>query len=276
MNWGKWGACFEKLDYQNMIAHCLTLGINTFDHADIYGNYTTEWEFGNALKEMYLDRNQFKIITKCGINLVGDTRPNYNIKSYDTSFDHIIHSVENSLINLQIDFIDTLLIHRPDYFMDYQQIVEAFQYLAESGKVDSFGVSNFNRNQLDAIIKYVKISSNQIELSVFQPENLINGLVGYMGSKNIEITAWSPVGMKYQKQNPIIDNEKVISLTKKYNTQSIDALLILWLSSHPSHIIPVVGTSNQQRLSNYKALNGTMSREDWYHLLQIVCGNEVP
>jgi predicted oxidoreductase len=276
MHWGKWGANFSKEEYQSMIGHCLELGINTFDHADIYGDYSTEWEFGNAIQLMHLERSQYKIITKCGIKLVADTRPKHKVKSYATTFDHIVQSVENSLNNLQIDSIDTLLIHRPDYFIDYNQVTEAFHYLNESGRVHSFGVSNFNRNQLDTMMHYVKITSNQIELSAFHPDELKNGFISYMAAKEIEVTAWSPIGLKYLKGMQLDKNEGIALLIEKYNTKTIDGLLILWILSHPAHIIPVVGTSNKDRLTNYKQLAITMENEDWYTLLQITTNSVVP
>src|SRR5258706_15688787 len=129
MKWGAWGARFSKEKYLQMIEECIALGVTTFDHADIYGDYTTEEEFGSALKENPSLRKQIQIITKCGIRRFTVNRPEHKISYYDTSKHHIITSVERSLKNFHTDYIDVLLIHRPDPLMHPAEIAEAFEIL---------------------------------------------------------------------------------------------------------------------------------------------------
>ena len=126
------------------IEQSLELGITTFDHADIYGDYTCEALFGDALAASPSLRNGMQLVTKCGIKLVSDNNPGCTIKHYDTSKSHIIASVENSLNRLRTDYIDLLLIHRPDPLMDADEVADAFTSLRESGKARFFGVSNFS------------------------------------------------------------------------------------------------------------------------------------
>ena len=129
MNWGQWGEKFSTARYQKMIEECIDAGISTFDHADIYGSYTTEAEFGKALKQIPSVRKNIQLITKCGIKMISDERPDHLIKSYDTSAKHILQSVEQSLKNLTTDYLDILLIHRPDPLMHPDEIAEVFTKL---------------------------------------------------------------------------------------------------------------------------------------------------
>ncbi|MGZ5253917.1 MAG: aldo/keto reductase, partial [Flavitalea sp.] len=151
IKWGFWGARFSTVQYQEIIDHCISLGINTFDHADIYGDYTTEEDFGKVLIQNSSLRSKIKIISKCGIKLVSENRPDHKIKSYNTSFRHIINSAEKSLSNFNTDYLDALLIHRPDPLLDVDEVAEAFTRLRNAGKVLLFGVSNFNASQLNLL-----------------------------------------------------------------------------------------------------------------------------
>ena len=122
MRWGVWGENFTTSQYEQIINQCLEIGLDIFDHADIYGHYTTEADFGHALKGNTSLRSKIKIITKCGINMLTPNRPHHTIKSYDTSAAHITKSVEQSLQNFHTDYIDTLLIHRPDLLIDVAEV----------------------------------------------------------------------------------------------------------------------------------------------------------
>ncbi|MEN9600348.1 MAG: hypothetical protein RL596_2672 [Bacteroidota bacterium] len=160
MRWGKWGAGFDTAAYRYLIEQCLAAGIRSFDHADIYGDYTTEEEFGAALKEDKTLRSQLKLITKCGIQMVTDNRPQHTIKSYHTGKKHILQSVENSLTNFGTDYIDVLLIHRPDPLLNPAEVAEAIQLLKQQGKVIEFGVSNFLPHQVNMLKQFVEIKYN--------------------------------------------------------------------------------------------------------------------
>jgi len=143
MNWGDWGGKLSPQEVNALISQCIDLGVTSFDHADIYGGYTTEKLFGDALKLGGIDRSQMEIVTKCGIKMPCDERPNFKTKSYSNSRAHIFESVDNSLRNLGTDYIDLLLIHRPSQIMDPAIVADAFLKLKNQGKVRHFGVSNF-------------------------------------------------------------------------------------------------------------------------------------
>ena len=143
MRWGIWGAGFNTNEFLRIINECVEHGITSFDHADIYGDYTTESDFGDALKASPSLRQQIQLITKCGIQLVTPNRSHHNIKSYNTSKEHIVESAENSLRNFHTDYIDLFLIHRPDPLMNPEEVAEAIARLKQQGKILHFGVSNF-------------------------------------------------------------------------------------------------------------------------------------
>ena len=161
------------------------MGITTFDHADVYGGYTCEEIFGGALGKMASLRQEIQIVSKCGIKLVSENRPKHNIKSYDTSRSHIIASVENSLKALQTDYLDLLLIHRPDPLISADEIAEAFTELWEDGKVLHFGVSNFTNHQfslIDSRLTEFDLVTNQIEFSVLHPAPMYDGTLGLVSN----------------------------------------------------------------------------------------------
>lgn len=158
-------ACIEKL-----INTSLDQGITTFDHADIYGNYSCEECFGNVLRTDASLRNKLQLITKFGIKLMSEKRPFHQIKHYDTSAEHIIWSVENSLKALGTDRVDVLLIHRPDPLLNPIEVAEAFSKLKQQGKVLHVGVSNFSSSQFEMLQSYLSVPlvTNQIELSCLE------------------------------------------------------------------------------------------------------------
>ncbi|TAF56105.1 MAG: oxidoreductase, partial [Sphingobacteriia bacterium] len=158
MRWGAWGAGFSKAEYRDMIDQCLELGIQSFDHADIYGDYTTEEEFGEVLKEDKTLRSRLKLITKCGIKMVSENRPDHQVKSYHTGRKHILQSVEQSLKHFGTDYLDVLLIHRPDPLLNPTEVAEAIQVLQQQGKVLAFGVSNFMPHQAEVLRQWVPLS----------------------------------------------------------------------------------------------------------------------
>src|SRR5687767_7413714 len=167
-NWGSGGARFNTKQYIGMIEQCLEWKIRAFELADIYGHYTTESDFGNALKENPSLRNEIQLITKCGINIVSPSRPEYKIKHYDTSADHIIRCAEQSLTNLHTEYLDVLLLHQPDPLMNPDEVAAAFTTLQAQGKVRNFGVGNFNTSQLNLMLQSFPIRYNQLEISLLE------------------------------------------------------------------------------------------------------------
>lgn len=278
MRWGVWGENFTTNQYEQIIHQCLEIGLDIFDHADIYGHYTTEADFGYALKGNTSLRNQIKIITKCGINMLTPNRPNHAIKSYDTSASHITKSVEQSLQNFHTDYIDTLLIHRPDILMHVEEIAATITTLKNAGKIKSFGVSNFTTSQVALLNKYIPVEHHQVEISVTNLNAFDNGVIDQCQLENIEAQSWSPMGngifTEHTAQHTRILAEAE-SLSKTYDC-SINQVLLAFLYAHPSQIVPVIGTTKFERIQDAaKAMEIELTREDFYKLWTASKGKEV-
>lgn len=269
-------------DVVKLIEDCLEAGISTFDHADIYGKYTCEKKFGGALALKPELRKRVEIVTKCGIKLVSDNRPEHSIKSYDTSKEHILASVQQSLENFQTDYIDVLLIHRPDPYMDPAQVVDAFTQLKSEGKVRHFGVSNFKRSQFKMLQSYLDfpLVTNQIELSAYNLENFEDGTLDLCQEARIAPMAWSPLAggaifsAEDEKAKRLRDTlEKIAG---DIGAMEIDEVLYAWLLSHPANIMPIVGSGKMNRIeSAIKALDLTLTRDQWFDILQVAMGREI-
>lgn len=280
MKWGIWGRRFNTQQYQEYIEYCLSLGIDTFDHADIYGHYTTEEEFGAAFKQQPNLRKHLKLISKCGIKLTTPNRPSHKIKSYDTSKKHIVESVEQSLKNFHTETIDLLLIHRPSPLMDFQEMAEAFTELAAQGKVQYFGVSNFTRSQFDLFNQYYPLVNNQVEFSVVHGNPMYDGTFDTLIQNQVKPTIWSPLGggelFNVNKTEKALRIETVAKpLCEKYDCE-LDQLLLAWTIQHPVKPLPVIGTGNKERIKKAVAASQIqMSREEWFELWEASSGTEV-
>ena len=279
MRWGKWGAEFSTADYRQMIENCLANGINSFDHADIYGDYTTEAEFGKALKEDLSLRSQMRIITKCGIQMLASARPDHTIKSYNTSAQHIISSVERSLKNFGTEYLDVLLIHRPDPLLNPLEVAEAVAYLKQQGKILSFGVSNFLPHQVNVLAPHTGIAFNQVAISIVQREALTNGVLENCMQHGIVPQAWAPLGggTFTDDNHPRFRSISATAseLAEKYDT-GLNEILLAWLHTHPAGIISVIGTTKIERLLQAKkAAAIRLEREDWFKLLLSAAGEDV-
>ncbi|SNY36591.1 Predicted oxidoreductase [Orenia metallireducens] len=273
----------SKEEIIELVEECLELGITTFDHADIYGNYTCEAIFGEALSLKPKLRDEIELVTKCGIKLISENCPEHKIKSYDTSKEHIRKSVENSLRNFKTDYIDLLLIHRPDPFMDADQVAEVFTELKEEGKVLNFGVSNFKAHQFSLLSSRLDfpLLTNQIELSVMELENIEDGTLDYCQEKRVAPMAWSPMAggrvFTSQDEKAIRVRETLEQIAKEVNAKSIDQVMYAWLLEHPAKIIPIVGSGKIKRIkSAVAAMEIELSREQWFEILQSSMGHEVP
>lgn len=277
MTWGRWGKQLGTKDMQSLIEHCLDIGITTFDHADIYGAYSTESDFGKAISAMAIERSQYQLISKCGIQYVCDAREN-KVKHYNYSKDYILWSVEQSLNNLQTEYLDLLLLHRPSPLMIAEEIAEAIEILKKEGKIKSFGVSNFNASQMDLIGFRTDINYNQVEFSLTQHSAMHDGTFDYMLSNGVGAMAWSPLGSFFKDDTPQTQRIKSVldKLMVKYNA-SADQLLLAWIMSHPVNIAPVIGTTTKERMNLAKeALTIKLELEDWFELLVASQGHKVP
>lgn len=274
---------------EELIDTALGEGINFFDHADIYGGGKSEEVFGKVLKKKKDLRGKIIIQTKCGI------RNGY----YDFSKEHILKSVEGSLKRLGTDYIDILLLHRPDTLMEPEEVAEAFSILHNSGKVRNFGVSNFNPMQIELLSKYLnqRIIVNQLQFSIAhtgmidfgfnvnmkvdQAINRDGSVLEYCRLKGITIQAWSPFQYGFF-EGTFLGNEKFKELNEKIDEIAIQkgvpsiAIPIAWILRHPAKIQPIVGTTNPARLKDIcKAADIEVTREEWYELYK-AAENKLP
>ena len=266
---------------EELIETALELGINFFDHADIYGAGASEKVFGKALAKHPEWREKMIIQSKCGI-VPG--------KCYDFSQKHILKCVDESLENLQTNYLDILLLHRPDVLMDPEEVARTFDILHASGKVKYFGVSNMNPMQIELIKKYSKhpIVINQVQFNLVNASmidcginvNMTNNeainrdgsLLEYCYLHDITIQPWSILQASWEK-GTFIDhpdykelNDKLEELGAKYGLDKA-AMSVAWILRHPSRMQPIAGTTNPERLKNLaKACDVKISREDFYAL----------
>ncbi len=275
-----WNKTNKELLY--FIEQCMDMGITTFDHADLYGGYTCEELFGKALVLKPELRKNMQIVTKCGIKYVCEKHPEYKIKHYDTSKKHIIHSVESSLRNFNTDYLDVLLIHRPDPFMDPVEVAEAFHQLNKDGKVSNFGVSNFSPSQFNMLSSYLDfpLVTNQVEISPICLNAFEDGTMEHCLEKRISPMAWSPLGggsiFSSEEEKAVRLRKTFKSIGEELGIHSIDKLIYAWLLIHPAKIIPIVGSGNIDRVkAAVKALEVDLTRQQWFEVLQSSTGKKV-
>jgi predicted oxidoreductase len=277
MTWGSWGKKLNTSQMEALIQLFYNQNITTFDHADIYGAHTTEAEFGKAFKQSKINRENVQFISKCGIKYPAENR-NYSLKHYDYSDKHMVWSVDQSLKNLQTDYLDILLLHRPSPLMNTEEIGVTINKLKKEGKILDFGVSNFSNEQSKLIQKNVEVNYNQIQFSLTNFEAMNNGVLDFMQTKNIKPMAWNPLGtfftedsIQNQRIKQIIDQFKL-----KYNLDS-DLILLAWILQHPSKISPVVGTATLERIEKLgQLIDFKLDLEDWFFLYEASLGNKVP
>ena len=262
---------------RNKISSCLHQGITSFDQADIYGGYEAEEILGNALKGSKL-RQEMEIVTKCNIVAPVGRYEGARVKYYDTSRHHIIGSVDLSLKLMGIDYIDLLLLHRPDPLMDHFETGAALDEIIASGKVRNVGVSNFKPwdwNLLQTAMKS-KIVTNQIELSVLAHDGFTNGDVAFHQGNNTPIMAWSPLagGDLFLKSNKKIVRQLEI-IGEKFGVEP-STIAVAWLLAHPANILPVLGTNSLARIKTIsKALEVKLDRQTWFEIYTAALGREV-
>ncbi|WP_426432086.1 aldo/keto reductase [Winogradskyella sp. HB-48] len=277
MTWGRWGKQLSKRDMVDLMHHCLSNNITTFDHADIYGGYTTEADFGKAFTDSGIKRDDIQLISKCGIQYQSENRDN-KVKHYNYSKEYIIWSVEESLKNLETEYLDLLLLHRPSPLMVAEEIAEAVTILKKDGKIKDFGVSNFTPSQMEMIGLREDIDVNQIEFSLTQHSAMHDGTLDYMTTCGIKSMAWSPLGIVFKEDNEQTRriHKQLGELMDKYNATE-DQLLLAWIMKHPSKIYPVVGTTNKTRLKQaIEATKIELELEDWFLILVASQGHKVP
>lgn len=271
------------------IHSALEAGIDFFDHADIYAAGKAEEVFGEVVAASPGMRDQLMIQTKCGI------RQGF----FDFSKEHIVNSVENSLKRLKTDYVDVLLLHRPDTLMEPEEVAEAFDYLEQKGMVKHFGVSNLNPLQIELLKRNVKqpLLFNQLQLSIMVSGmidagfnvNMTNsasvvhdgGILEYSRLHDMTIQPWSPFQYGFF-EGVFLGNEKFPELNEVIGKLAAEkevadtAIAIAWLLRHPANMQPIVGTTNTQRLLDIaKASDITLTRQEWYEIYR-AAGNKLP
>ncbi|KUO59098.1 oxidoreductase [bacterium BRH_c32] len=274
---------YSTQDIENLTNFCLENGVTSFDHADIYGNYECDLEFGKVLNHNSSLREKMTIVTKCGIKLGTEKNPELSMTIYDTSYNNIIKSAENSLEHLKTDYIDVLLIHRPDPLTDPDEVAKAFAQLKNAGKVKYFGVSNFLPFQYDLIASRLDfpLVTNQIEFSVLYSDPLFDGSIAKCQTEKIYPMAWSPLagGRLFNNYNDEKTNRVrslLNELSQKYS-KPIDEIALAWINYHPADFHIVLGTGKIERIKS--ALNSLaikLDREDWYKILAASRGERLP
>ncbi|MDU4884422.1 aldo/keto reductase family oxidoreductase [uncultured Clostridium sp.] len=282
-------ADLDKKEVNNLINTALDCDINFFDHADIYGKGKSEEIFSEALSMSPSLREKIILQSKCAI------RPGM----YDYSKEHILSSVDGILKRLKTDYLDILLLHRPDTLMEPEEVSEAFEKLYNEGKVRNFGVSNHNSMQIELLNKYLKnkITINQLQFSIMHTGIIDSGLnvnmknspsidrdnsiLEYCRLNDITIQAWSPYQYGFFEgtfiDNPKFPelNKKLKELAEKYNVSST-AIATAWILRHPAKIQTIVGTTNENRLKDIcTASNVNLTRQEWYEIY-LSAGNMLP
>lgn len=282
-------ANMEKEDVNRLVNTALEEGINFFDHADIYGKGKSEEIFSEAINMNSSLREKMIIQSKCSI------RPGF----YDYSKEHIVNSVDGILKRLKTDYLDILLLHRPDTLMEPEEVSEAFEELFKAGKVREFGVSNHNPMQIELLNKYLKnkIIINQMQFSLMHTGIIDSGInvnmkidpsidrdgsiLEYCRLKDITIQAWSPFQYGFF-EGVFLNNDKFPELNAKINEiaekkgVTNSAIATAWILRHPAKIQTIVGTTNPQRLRDIcKASEVVLTRQEWYELYR-AAGNQLP
>lgn len=267
---------------EQLINTAIDEGITTFDHADIYGDYSNEKNFGDVLAKLPHLAKKIQLVTKCGIKLTSSKKPDHRVKHYDSSKDHIINSAESSLKLLHTDHIDLLLIHRPDPLMDIYEVADAFSQLKQQGKVLHFGVSNFTTSQFELLQSALSfpLVTNQVELSLYCTSPLFDGTIEHLYKLKASAMAWSPLGggRTFVAEDEVSRRikDKINELASKYNGATTTQFFIAWLLKHPSNIFPVIGTSKPERLREAaKSIDVKLDTQDWYDMLKAVRGTDV-
>jgi predicted oxidoreductase len=255
---------------EKIVNLCLELGINTFDHADIYGNYQCEELFGKLISSKSFKREDIVLFSKCGLVTPHASLPDVRVKHYNTSKDHIIKSLENSLRKLKTDYIDIFLLNNLDPLSNVEETALALQRLKESGKVKNVGVVNFTvfQHQLLASLLKTPIVTNHIELNLLNTSALDNGQVDYIKQRYMRPLASAPLAAgriaNGTDAQAVKVRAKLEEIGKKYNAD-IESIAVAWLVKLGA--LPLIGTINEQRIRNIaNAFAIDLDHQDWYEL----------
>ena len=257
----------------------LDIGVTSFDHADIYGGYSVEALFGEALALRPALRSRLQLVSKCGIKLVAPARPGHQVKHYDSSAAHVRASVAQSLQALRTDHLDLLLIHRPDALADFDELADSFEALRREGKVRCFGVSNFAPHQLAPLHRRLALATHQIELSPLHLDPLHDGVLDQCQDLGLRPMIWSPLagGRLFTA-----DDERARRVRQALQTMaaelqvSVTTLVIAWLQRHPSQPLPILGSRRIEVARDaMAALALRLDAQQWWRIWTAATGHEV-
>lgn len=255
---------------ESIINLCLELGINTFDHADVYGSYQCEELFGEVIAKKSFKREDIVLFTKCGLLLPNASNPDVRVKHYNTSREHILKSVDNSLRKLKTDYIDIFLLNQLDPITNLEETALTLDQLKESGKIKNIGVANFSVFQHQLLASYLKrpIVTNHIELNLLDTSALQNGQMDYIKQRYMHPLVSAPLaeGRIANGTDPqaVKVRRKLEEISPKYNAD-IESLAVAWLVKLGA--IPLIGTTDEKRIRNIaNAFNIDLDRQDWYEL----------
>ncbi|MCS3429645.1 aldo/keto reductase family oxidoreductase [Klebsiella sp. BIGb0407] len=273
----EWGMTSSQL--ASFIEEHVELGITTVDHADIYGGYQCEAAFGEALRTLGHLRSKMQIVSKCGI--ATRAKAENKIGHYITDSDYIIRSAENSLNNLATDYLDLLLIHRPDPLMDADEVASAFIQLHQSGKVRHFGVSNFTPAQFSLLQSRLPftLATNQVEISPVHQPLLLDGTLDQLQQLRIRPMAWSCLGGGALFNDPQYQSlrDELQIVAQELDAETIDQVVYAWIMRLPSLPLPIIGSGKIERVrSAISALSLEMNRQQWFRIRKAALGYDVP
>ena len=282
--WGawRWGKAAQDAQALNrLIQHCLQLGITSFDHADIYGGYTAEAAFGQALALSPGLRDQVQLLTKCGISMVSPQRPQQLSKTFSSSAAYIAASIAQSLHNFGADRLDLLMLHRPDMLMDAAETAAALDAAVDAGLVKTVGVSNFSASQVTLLQKFLRapLAVNQIELSLAKRDAFSDGVLDQCQTLGIRPMAWSPLnGGALFGDSPLAQRLRPeLARIAAAHACTPDAVALAWLMRHPAGIVPIMGSALLPRITDAaRAMHLQLSSEDWYALWVAATGAPLP
>ncbi|MEO6914937.1 MAG: aldo/keto reductase [Chitinophagaceae bacterium] len=255
---------------ERIVNLCLELGINTFDHADIYGSYQCEELFGQVISRKSVKREDLVLFSKCGLKIPHLSDPGTRIMYYDTSSEHIIKSVENSLRKLRTDYIDIFLLDHLDPISNLEETAATLRMLRESGKIKYIGVANFSvfQHQLLASVLHVPLVSNHVELNLLNTAALDNGQIDYIKQRYMRPLASSPLAagriansMEYL---PVEVRKKLQEISQKYHVD-IESIAVAWIIKLGA--LPLIGTTSENRIRNIvNAFKIDLDNQEWYEL----------
>ena len=279
---GLWRLADWQLSVQQRVRwleQALELGINTFDHADIYGDYRCQQLFGEALATAPQLKSQLRVVSKCGIKLTSPSKP-YQLNHYDTSAAYIHQQVDTILKELHIERLDLLLIHRPDALMAPAALADTANELINAGKIARFGVSNHSCSQFALLDQYIPLATNQVEMSLLNNTVLDDGTLDQCQQVGIRPMLWSPLGggRLFNGQDP--QAQRVRQQASRMAAElgvSIATLAYAWLLRHPSRPLPITGSGRITALAEATAAEQLhLSNEQWYQLWVASRGHDVP